>query len=218
VYDAVFRHNAEHPRADGSEPMPLVVPANEQGAGFMAAGYSRASGRVGVAADVLMHGPDAGHATADFVLAAHQRARPFRCHQHHVDILARIDLLEVHVEAVREQERRAGLDVRLDRLPVQRRLHHVRRQHGDQVGTLHGFGRLGHLEAVGFRLVPGRSVRAQADHDVEAGIAQVQRVRAALAAVAEHGDAGLGEGVVAAHAVTPWLDSVWMCLGVETAE
>jgi acetolactate synthase-1/2/3 large subunit len=38
VYDAVFRYNAEHPRADGGESMPLVVPANEQGAGFMAAG------------------------------------------------------------------------------------------------------------------------------------------------------------------------------------
>ncbi|MGY3041040.1 acetolactate synthase-1/2/3 large subunit [Rhodanobacter sp. TND4EL1] len=57
VYDAVFRYNAEHPRADGSEPMPLVVPANEQGAGFMAAGYSRASGRVGVA--VVTSGPGA---------------------------------------------------------------------------------------------------------------------------------------------------------------
>jgi acetolactate synthase-1/2/3 large subunit len=57
VYDAVFRHNAEHPRADGSEPMPLVVPANEQGAGFMAAGYSRASGRVGVA--IVTSGPGA---------------------------------------------------------------------------------------------------------------------------------------------------------------
>ncbi|WEN15783.1 biosynthetic-type acetolactate synthase large subunit [Rhodanobacter sp. AS-Z3] len=57
VYDAVFRYNAEHLRADGSEPMPLVVPANEQGAGFMAAGYSRASGRVGVA--VVTSGPGA---------------------------------------------------------------------------------------------------------------------------------------------------------------
>ena len=57
VYDAVFRYNAEHPRADGGEPMPLVVPANEQGAGFMAAGYSRASGRVGVA--VVTSGPGA---------------------------------------------------------------------------------------------------------------------------------------------------------------
>lgn len=57
VYDAVFRHNALHPNADGSEPMPLVVPANEQGAGFMAAGYARASGKVGVA--IVTSGPGA---------------------------------------------------------------------------------------------------------------------------------------------------------------
>src|SRR5246500_1275535 len=42
IYDAVFRYNLEH-----SASMPLIVPANEQGAGFMAAGYARASGRVG---------------------------------------------------------------------------------------------------------------------------------------------------------------------------
>ncbi|KAA0069260.1 biosynthetic-type acetolactate synthase large subunit [Rhodanobacter sp. T12-5] len=57
VYDAVFRYNAEHARADGSEPIPLVVPANEQGAGFMAAGYARASGKVGVA--IVTSGPGA---------------------------------------------------------------------------------------------------------------------------------------------------------------
>jgi len=45
VYDAVFRFNHDHLRADGSEPLPLIVPANEQGAGFMAQGYARASGR-----------------------------------------------------------------------------------------------------------------------------------------------------------------------------
>ncbi len=37
--------------------MPLIVPANEQGAGFMAAGYARASGRVGVA--LVTSGPGA---------------------------------------------------------------------------------------------------------------------------------------------------------------
>ena len=37
--------------------MPLIVPANEQGAGFMAAGYARASGRVGVA--IVTSGPGA---------------------------------------------------------------------------------------------------------------------------------------------------------------
>jgi acetolactate synthase I/II/III large subunit len=57
VYDAIFRYNAEHPRDDGNEPMPLIVPANEQGAGFMASGYARASGKVGVA--VVTSGPGA---------------------------------------------------------------------------------------------------------------------------------------------------------------
>ena len=57
VYDAVFRFNRDHAHADGSEPLPLVVPANEQGAGFMAQGYARASGKVGVA--LVTSGPGA---------------------------------------------------------------------------------------------------------------------------------------------------------------
>ncbi|MDD9892579.1 MAG: biosynthetic-type acetolactate synthase large subunit [Gammaproteobacteria bacterium] len=53
TYDAIFRYNEDNPQA----PMPLIVPANEQGAGFMAAGYSRASGRVGVC--MVTSGPGA---------------------------------------------------------------------------------------------------------------------------------------------------------------
>jgi acetolactate synthase I/II/III large subunit len=56
TYDAVFRHNAAN-AVGGVEPMPLIVPANEQGAGFMAAGYARASGRVGVV--LVTSGPGA---------------------------------------------------------------------------------------------------------------------------------------------------------------
>ncbi|PTU31185.1 biosynthetic-type acetolactate synthase large subunit [Stenotrophobium rhamnosiphilum] len=57
TYDAVFRYNADHRKADGAESMPLIVPANEQAAGFMAAGYARASGKVGVA--LVTSGPGA---------------------------------------------------------------------------------------------------------------------------------------------------------------
>ena len=57
TYDAIFRFNELHRRADGGELMPLIVPANEQGAGFMAAGYARSSGRVGVA--LVTSGPGA---------------------------------------------------------------------------------------------------------------------------------------------------------------
>src|SRR5512134_2216236 len=57
TYDAVFRYNQEHARPGRGSPMPLIVPANEQGAGFMAAGYARASGRVGVC--LVTSGPGA---------------------------------------------------------------------------------------------------------------------------------------------------------------
>jgi len=57
TYDAVFRYNDEHRDSRGREPMPLIVPANEQGAGFMAAGYARASGQVGVV--MVTSGPGA---------------------------------------------------------------------------------------------------------------------------------------------------------------
>ena len=57
TYDAVFRYNAQHRKADGKSAMPLIVPANEQGAGFMAAGYARASGNVGVV--MVTSGPGA---------------------------------------------------------------------------------------------------------------------------------------------------------------
>jgi acetolactate synthase-1/2/3 large subunit len=57
TYDAVFRYNDRHRKPDGKAAMPLIVPANEQGAGFMAAGYARASGKVGVV--MVTSGPGA---------------------------------------------------------------------------------------------------------------------------------------------------------------
>ena len=57
TYDAVFRFNKASRSSSGGDPMPLVVPANEQGAGFMAAGYARSSGKVGVA--LVTSGPGA---------------------------------------------------------------------------------------------------------------------------------------------------------------
>jgi acetolactate synthase I/II/III large subunit len=56
TYDAIFRYNVEHESCP-SEQIQLIVPANEQGAGFMAAGYARASGKVGVF--IVTSGPGA---------------------------------------------------------------------------------------------------------------------------------------------------------------
>lgn len=56
TYDAIFRHNKTAPKRN----IKLIVPANEQGAGFMAAGYARASGKVGVC--LVTSGPGATNA------------------------------------------------------------------------------------------------------------------------------------------------------------
>jgi len=56
TYDAIFTFN-ERQREIGGPQVPLIVPANEQGAGFMAAGYARSSGRVGVC--LVTSGPGA---------------------------------------------------------------------------------------------------------------------------------------------------------------
>jgi acetolactate synthase-1/2/3 large subunit len=56
TYDAIFTFNEQQKQAGGSQ-IPLIVPANEQGAGFMAAGYARSSGKVGVC--LVTSGPGA---------------------------------------------------------------------------------------------------------------------------------------------------------------
>jgi acetolactate synthase-1/2/3 large subunit len=56
TWDALARYNIEQ-ESKRRKPIELVVPANEQGAGFMAAGYARASGKVGVA--MVTSGPGA---------------------------------------------------------------------------------------------------------------------------------------------------------------
>ena len=56
TYDAVFRYNEEN-APEGEDAMSLIVPANEQGACFMASGYARATGRVGVV--IVTSGPGA---------------------------------------------------------------------------------------------------------------------------------------------------------------
>ncbi|RQR40231.1 biosynthetic-type acetolactate synthase large subunit [Burkholderia sp. Bp9143] len=59
TYDAVFRHN-ELNKENPERQIRFVVPANEQAAGFMAAGYARASGKVGVF--MVTSGPGATNA------------------------------------------------------------------------------------------------------------------------------------------------------------
>ena len=78
--------------------------------------------------------------------------------------------------------------VRRDFVVVEVGLDVIRHQDHDGVGSLGGIGGRHHLQARGFRLLPALAAGVQADDNVEPGIAQVQRMRVALASVADDGD------------------------------
>ena len=114
---------------------------------------------------------------------------------HHGDIhlVARHDLAEVNVEAVGEHQGAARLQVRLDRLVVEPLLGLVRHQQHDDVAHLDRV--LDRLDPQVFLLgrLPGLAALVEADHHVDPTVLQVERVRVALAAVADHGDPLSGE-------------------------
>ena len=65
----------------------------------------------------------------------------------------------------------------------------VGRRHHHQVGPFGGVGHRHHLQAVGLDLLGGRRAGLEADGDVlDAGILEVERMRPALAAIADDGD------------------------------
>ena len=95
----------------------------------------------------------------------------------------------MHVEAVREGDRRAVADVRRDLVLVDVGLQFVGRRHHHQVGPFGGVRHAHHLEPVGLDLLGGRRAGLEADGDLlGAGILEVERMRPALAAIADDGD------------------------------
>jgi len=86
-----------------------------------------------------------------------------------------------------EEQRRALLEVRGDRLGIDAALGLVRGQDHDDVGLLDSLGHREDLQALGLRLGPRPAPLGQADPDVDAGVAQVERMGVTLAAVADHG-------------------------------
>jgi hypothetical protein len=111
-----------------------------------------------------------------------------RRHHADVDVGARLDQVEVHVEAVREHQRRAVLHVVAQVVAVDVGLQLVGGEHHDDVGPLGGLGHLHHLELLLLGLGDAGRALAQRDrHVLAAGVAQVQRVRVPLAAVADDG-------------------------------
>ena len=131
----------------------------------------------------------ARHAGAALILGAHGVAGALRRDHQHVEVGARLDQVEMHVEAVREHQRRAVLHVGVQMVAVDVALQFVGREHHHHVGPLGGLGDLHDLELLALGLLDALRALAQRDRDVlDAGIAQVERMGMALAAIADDGD------------------------------
>src|SRR5690606_29551730 len=137
---------------------------------------------------VLVHGDQCGHAAPLVVGAAHGVAGGLGSHHDDVDVIARLNLTVVDVEAVSKGQHGAGLDVGGDVVAVDLSDVLVGQQDHDEIGGLHGVAHFLNLQAGILGLGPGGAALAQADHHVHAGIMQVERVRVALRTVADDGD------------------------------
>jgi len=143
-----------------------------------------------VAARVAVHRHQAGHARAAVIFRAHGVAGAFRRDHRHVEIGARFDQVEMDVQPVREEQRRALAHVLPHVLVVDVSLQLVRREHHHHVSRPRSIGDAHNLQPLRLGLARGPRAFAQAHHDIrDAGIAQVQRMGMALAAEADDGDA-----------------------------
>ncbi len=136
-----------------------------------------------------MNRDQARHAGAALIFRAHGVAGAFRRDHQHVEIAARLDQIEMHVEAVREHQRRAVFHVLGKRLAIDVALQFVGREHHHDVGPFGGFRHFHDLEFLGLGLLDAGGGLAQSDRDLlDAAVAQIERVGVALAAIADNGD------------------------------
>ncbi len=119
-----------------------------------------------------------------------------------IEVGARLDLLEVDVEAVGERKRGALLDIGLYHVVIDLRVVLVRQQDHDDIRALHRVLDRLHRETGFLRLGPRGAVLAQPDGDLHAGFLQVVGVGMALGAVADDGHMlALDEGQVGVFVV-----------------
>src|SRR5450759_1512010 len=172
----------------------------------------------GLAGRVLVDGDEGGHAHAFGVEFADAVAGGFGRDHGDIDIGGGSDLAEVDVEAVGEHECLARGHVGGDLAVVEIGLDVIRDEDHDHIRGFRGLGGGEDLEAGGFGLGDALAAGGEADDDLDAGIAEVEGVGVALAAVADDGDRAAGEVVEISvfFVVTIWHkgSGVYLCRGM----
>ncbi|GBD46011.1 hypothetical protein HRbin41_00830 [bacterium HR41] len=142
----------------------------------------------GVAGCVLVDGSEPGNALPLLELATNEVPWPFGSDHADVDLARRLDLAEVDRETVREEQQVAGGDAVFDLALPGLGLVLVRDQDHHHVAGAGGVGDVENAQTLALGFGARRRAWPQADDNVDAGVAQVQRVRVALRPVADDRD------------------------------
>ena len=145
----------------------------------------------GLAAGVLLDANQHRDTASVGVLATHYMAWALRGDHADVHTLGRGDVAVTNVEAVREEDGVASLEVGGDLVRVDMTLHLVGHQNHDHVGLCGGLRRGEHPQTFRLGLGTRPAALGEADSHVDARITQVQRVGVALGTVTDHGDAAV---------------------------
>src|SRR6476659_3664664 len=144
---------------------------------------------VRITRSVLMDRNQARHARTTLIFRAHRVARPLGRYHQHVEIGARFDQIEMHVKAVREHQRRTVFHIFSKVIAINVALQLVGRQHHHHVRPFCRLGNLHDLEFFGFGFLhAGRALTQRHCNFFYAAITQIERVRVALASIADDGD------------------------------
>ena len=138
---------------------------------------------------VLLDRQQTRDAGALFVLGPDEMPRTFGRDHDHVHVLRRLDLSEVKRKAVADSQRLAGGKMRLEPLIEDCGVVLIGHEQHDEIGLLgDGGGVRFRCEALLESQLPVRGTFARIDNNLEAGIAQVQRLGMPLTAKADHAD------------------------------
>src|SRR5271165_4265396 len=110
----------------------------------------------------------------------------------YVDVGGRLDLAEVDIETMRKHEGLALGQVRGNFVAIEVALNVVRHQDHAGIGGYYGLGDGKYFEAGGLRLGDALASRGKANDYVDAAVAEVERMRVPLAAVADDGNCFVG--------------------------
>ena len=152
-----------------------------------AAGISQGDVK-GPAGSILFDGKDVGDTTAFDELAAYDVARPFGSDHEYIDIIGRDNLFEVDIKAVGKSQGTARSEVVPDFVFIYVGLFFIGNENHGDIRSGDGFGDSLDCKTGLTGFFRRFTAAVEADSDIDAAVAEIERMGMALAAVTDDSD------------------------------